>query len=50
MLRAMEPLEREVKKIEIRRDQVGKKHKLEVELTVARGAEAQKVNNAKKYI
>jgi len=50
MLRAMEPLEREVKKIEIRRDQEGKKHTLEGELIVARGAEAQQVNNSKKYI
>ncbi|CAF1460702.1 unnamed protein product [Adineta ricciae] len=42
MLRAMEPLDQQVKKIEIRRDQEENKHKLEAELIVARGNEAQK--------
>jgi hypothetical protein len=45
MLRAVEPLDREVKKIEIRRDQEKKKHLLEAELILARNAEAQQVNN-----
>ncbi|CAF4124706.1 unnamed protein product [Rotaria sp. Silwood2] len=41
MLRATEPLEQEVKKIDIRRDQERKKHELEIELNVARNIEAQ---------
>ncbi|CAF0962841.1 unnamed protein product [Rotaria sordida] len=41
MLRAIEPLERDKKKIEIRRDQAEKKHELEIELNVARNTEAQ---------
>lgn len=43
MLRAMEPLDQQVKKIEIRRDQEENMHKLEAELIVARANEAQQV-------
>ncbi|CAF1454444.1 unnamed protein product [Adineta steineri] len=41
MLRAVEPLETQVKKIELRRTQEEKKHKLEAELILAHGVEAQ---------
>lgn len=41
MLRSIEPFERQVKKIEIRRDQETRKHALEIELTQSRVAEAQ---------
>lgn len=44
MLRSIEPFERQVKKIEIRRDQETRKHALEIELTQSRAAEAQQVN------
>jgi hypothetical protein len=47
MLRVVEPFDREVKKIEIRRNQESKKHALEAELILARNAEAQQVNNPK---
>ena len=50
MCRAMKSLEQEVKKIEIRRDQEGKKHELELELNLARSLEAQQVNNSMKYV
>jgi hypothetical protein len=43
MLRALESSEREVKKIEIRRDQETKKRELEAEIILARNAEAQQV-------
>jgi hypothetical protein len=49
MLREVEPLEQEVKKIEIRRDQQeNKKPALEAELALARNAEAEQVTNSKK--
>ena len=41
MLRAVEPLDREVKKIDIRRKQEEKKRELEGDLIVARNIEAQ---------
>jgi hypothetical protein len=48
MLRAMEPLEQEVKKIDIRRDREGKKRELEAEIILARGAESREVKNSKR--
>ncbi len=45
MLRALELSEREVKKIEIRRDQETKKRELEGEIILARNAETQQVKN-----
>jgi hypothetical protein len=48
MLRGVEPLNREIKQIENRRDQVTRKHALEVELISARNAEAQQVRDSKK--
>jgi hypothetical protein len=44
MLRAIEPYEREVKKIDLRRDRETRKHQLEKELEQARLAEVQQVN------
>lgn len=44
MLRAMEPLERELKKVRIRMDNDEKRQQLELELIVARSMEAQQVN------
>jgi chromosome segregation ATPase len=41
MLRAMEPLDREIKKIDIRRKQEEKKRELEGDLVLARNAEAE---------
>ncbi|CAF5215855.1 unnamed protein product, partial [Rotaria magnacalcarata] len=41
MLRRLEPLEQEVKKIELRRNYDEKRHLLEVELIAARAAQAQ---------
>lgn len=46
MVRAMEPLEREVKKIEIRRDQETRKRALECELIQARAFEADQVKSS----
>ena len=42
-LRRMEPLEGQVKKIEIRRESEGKKHALEAELLSAQAAHQQQV-------
>jgi len=47
MLRALQPSEREVKKIEIRRNQESKKRELEAEIILARNAEAEQVKNSK---
>ena len=46
LVRAMEPLQQEVKKIEIRRDREKKKVDLEAELILARTAEAQRVSHS----
>ncbi len=43
MLRELEPLEQEVKKIEIRRDYEERKHVVEAELSSARADEVQQV-------
>ncbi len=43
MLRELEPLEQEVKKIEIRRDYEDKRHGLEAELVLARANQAHQV-------
>jgi hypothetical protein len=43
MLRELDRLEQEVKKIEIRRDYEEKRNGLEAELTIARGDQAQQV-------
>ncbi len=48
MLRAVEPLNIEIKKMENRRDQEAKKHALEIELISARNTEAQQVGHSKK--
>ena len=50
MVRAAEPLEQEVKKIEIRRNQEQKKPGIEAELIFARHAEAHQVNKLKNEI
>ena len=43
MLRELEPLEREVKKIELRRDYEERKHRLEAELNIVRTDQARQV-------
>jgi hypothetical protein len=43
MLRELEPLEQEVKKIEIRRDYEERRHALEAELNIARADQVRKV-------
>ncbi len=50
MLRVVKPFDREVKKIEIRRNEESKKHALEMELILARNTEIQQVNNLKQSI